>query len=78
MKRESYYSVSEKVARLIGDLSTTYRTKHGRFVFSQKQMTRLESLSEEPITPADAFEITEDEARKLIQQGGYQMGEVIN
>ena len=74
MKRVSYYSVSAEVARLSGSLATTYRTKDGRFILSEKQVKRIPSSDDKADNP-DIVEIPENEARRLIQLGGYQMGE---
>lgn len=78
MKRVNYYSVSGELARVLENLSTTYRTKDGRFILSEKQLERLLRSYSKKIDPSDVVEITENEARKLIQAGGYQMGEVTN
>ena len=74
MKRVSYYSVSGELARVLGNLYTTYRTKDGRFILSEKQVKRIPSFDGNNDNP-DIVEISENEARRLIQLGGYQMGE---
>lgn len=76
MNRVRYYSASAEVARLSGTLATTYRTKKGRFILSGKQVDRILSQQDKnDIAGLDIVEISEDEAHKLIQLGGYQMGE---
>lgn len=76
MNRVRYYSASEEVARLAGTLATTYRTKKGMFILSEKQVDRILSQQDKnDIAGLDIVEISEDEAHKLIQLGGYQMGE---
>ena len=75
MKRVSYYSVSGELARVLGNLYTTYRTKDGRFILSEKQVNYLLRTYNKQVNPADIVEISENEARRLIQLGGYQMGE---
>ena len=77
MKRVSYYSVSAEVARLSGPLTTNYRTKDGRFILSEKQVKRIPSFDGKSANP-DIVEISENEARRLIQLGSYQMGEEVN
>ena len=74
MKRVSYYSVSGELARVLGNLYTTYRTKDGRFILSEKQVKRIPSFDGKSDNP-DIVEISENEARRLIQLGGYKMGE---
>ena len=76
MNRVRYYSASEEVARLSGTLATTYRTKKGMFILSEKQVDRiLSQQGKSDIDGLDVVEISESEARRLIQLGGYKMGE---
>ena len=78
MKRVRYYSATAEVARLSGTLATTYRTKDGRFILSEKQVDRI--LSQQGKTSTDGLDVTEiseSEAHKLIQLGGYEMGEEV-
>lgn len=76
MNRVHYYSVAPDVARKAGTLSTTYCTKDGRFIMSEKQVNVI--LSQDggkDIDSLDIVEITESEAGRLIQVGGYKMGD---
>lgn len=76
MNRVRYYSASAEVARQTGTLATTYRTKDGRFILSEKQVNRILSQQDKSdIDGLDVVEISESEAHRLIQLGGYQMGE---
>ena len=76
MNRVRYYSAAAEVAKLSGTLTTTYRTKNGRFILSEKQVNRiLSQLKINDIEGLDVVEISEDEAHRLIQLGGYKMGE---
>ena len=76
MNRVHYYSVAPAVARKAGTLSTTYRTKDGRFIMSEKQVNVI--LAQDggsDISSLDIVEIAESDAGKLIQLGGYKMGD---
>lgn len=75
MNRVRYYSAAAEVARLSGTLATTYRTKDGRFILSEKQMNRIPQQQFKEFDEIDVVEISENEARKLIKVGGYKMGE---
>ena len=75
MNRVRYYSASAEVARQTGTLATTYRTKDGRFILSEKQMSRIPQQQLKEFDESDVVEISESEAHRLIQLGGYQMGE---
>ena len=79
MERVPYYTVPADVARAIGSLSMTYRTKDGLFILSEKSMQIVINKNGGK-TPEElgATAITDSDARQLIKQGGYQMGEVIN
>lgn len=76
MERRPYYTVPADVAKAIGSLSTTYRTKDGLFILSDKSM-RIILNQNQGKTPEElgATEITDSEAKQLIKQGGYKMGE---
>ena len=76
MERVPYYTVPADVARVIGSLSTTYRTKDGLFILSEKSMRLvLNNFIGKTAEELGATAITDTEARTLIKQGGYQMGE---
>lgn len=79
MERLPYYTVPVEVARAIGSLSMTYRTKDGLFILSEKSMQLvLNKYGNKSPEELGATAITDSEARQLIKQGGYQMGEIIN
>ena len=76
MNRVRYYSAAPAVARLSGTLATTYRTRDGRFVLSEKQVGHILSQQEgKTVGDLDIEEVSEEDARRLIELGGYQMGE---
>lgn len=76
MERVSYYTVPADVAKAIGSLSTTYRTKDGLFILSAKSMRLvLNQYNGKTAEELGATEITDTEARALIKRGGYKMGE---
>lgn len=76
MKPVPYYSASADVARATGTIQTTYRTKDGRFILSQREVNAM--LMQQPgktVADLDVKEISVQQAKTLIAQGGYKMGE---
>lgn len=77
MKQEQLFSASADIARRAGVVSSSYRTKEGRFILSETDLSRLKIYPEEYVSGLDVIRITYEEAKRLIAENGYQMGEEI-
>lgn len=76
MRKENYYSASEWVARRAGCLQTSYRTIDGRYIISEQNVRSAIPFMtpDEYVTGFDIKVISEEEAERLIAEGGYQIG----
>ncbi len=76
MRRESTFLASAEIARRAGVITTNYRTADGRYIVSEKALRGLWASirPEEYVNGLDVELITEDEAKRLIAEGGYQIG----
>lgn len=77
METDIYFSASADIARRAGVVGSRYRTKDYRFIISDKDLgaIRLVMEPEEYINGIDVVRISETEARHLIAENGYQIGE---
>lgn len=78
IKKDKYYSASADIARRTGVINSRYRTKDGRFILSDKDLgrARLVMTPEEYINGMDVTPLTDGQAKKLIAQNDYQLGDV--
>lgn len=76
MRKENYYSASEWVARRAGCLQTSYRTVDGRYIISEQNVRSAIPFMtpDEYVTGFDITVVSEEEAERLIAEGGYQIG----
>lgn len=76
MRAEGTFLASADVARRAGAIGTSYRTKDGRFVISEKALrsVRLQMKPEEYVSGLDVELISEQEAERLIAENGYKYG----
>lgn len=76
MRKENYYSASEWVARRAGCLQTSYRTVDGRYIISEQNVRSAIPFMtpDEYVTGFDITVVSEEEAERLIVEGGYQIG----
>lgn len=77
MERMRIYSASEYVARRARCIHSSYRTKDGRYIISEKDvMAALPFITpDELVHGFDIIPLTDDEAKVLIREGGYSIGE---
>ncbi len=77
MNKDINFSASADIARRAGIISSRYRTKDGRFIITDKDLGRIQLVMtpEEFMTGIDVRKITEMEAKNLIAENGYQIGE---
>lgn len=69
------YLVTRDIAERSGMIATRYRTKDGRFILNDRDLSHVRFSSEEYITGLQGVEqITDAKASKLIKANGYQMG----
>lgn len=74
----AFYLVTKEVAERSGLQDERYVAKDGRFIFDNKDLTRIQLTSQEYITGLDGIElITEKEAKRLIAENNYQLGEEV-
>lgn len=72
----AFYLVTREVAYRSGLQDERYVTKDGRFIFDNRDLTRIQLTSQEYITGLDGIElISESEAKRLIKENDYQLGE---
>lgn len=76
MRAEGTFLASADVARRAGAIATSYRTKDGRFVISEKALRslRMTMTPDEYVNGLDVELISESEAERLIAENGYQYG----
>lgn len=77
MKQEQLFSASADIARRAGVVASSYRTKEGRFILAESDLSRLKMYPEEYVSGLDVIKISRDEAKRLIAENGYQMGEEV-
>jgi hypothetical protein len=71
----SIYVVTQEIAIRSGVIETHYRTKDGRFILNSRDLSRIRLVGDEFVNGLDGVEsITEQEADRLISEGGFKMG----
>ena len=79
MVENAFYLVSADIARRSGLINERYRTKRGLYVLDYKDLSRVQFTPEEYISGLQGVEmITAQEAKRLIMENGYKMGESAN
>lgn len=73
MQTETYFSVSEDIARRSGMIGQRYMTKDGRYILSDRDLRSLRLEPQEYINGIDAVALSRDEAKTAIAEGGYKM-----
>lgn len=70
------YIVDRDIAIRSGLLESRYRTADGRFVLNKRDLARVRLTADEFITGLTGVEkVTPEEAKTLIAQGGFKMGD---
>ena len=70
------YLVTKDIAIRSGLIESRYRIADGRFVLDNKDLSRVRFTPDEYISGLAGVEkVSEEEAKTLIAQNGYQMGE---
>lgn len=79
MEKENIYLASADVAERARCIESSYRTIDGRFIIHEKSLRdfTFRMTAEEYVTGLDVTMITEEEAKRLIAEGGYAIGPVI-
>lgn len=75
MQTETYFSVSEDIARRSGMIGQRYMTKGGRYILSDRDLRSLRLEPLEYIHGIDVEMLSRDEAKTAIAEGGYKMTE---
>lgn len=75
MQTETYFSVSEDIARRSGMIGQRYMTKDGRYILSDRDLRSLRLEPLEYIHGIDVEMLSRDEAKTAIAEGGYKMTE---
>jgi hypothetical protein len=70
----AYYLVTREILERAGLAGQRYRSKDGRYVLDNKDLSRVRFTSEEYISGLQGVEkITAEQAKQAIAEGGYQM-----
>lgn len=70
----AFYLVTEQICRRAGLLGQRYRTKDGRYILDNKDLSRVRFTSDEYVSGLSGVEkISLDQARTLIAGGGHSM-----
>lgn len=79
MREMKYLKVSADVARRAGVIDVRHRTADGEFIINESDLRMVRFEPEEYVRGIAGHVLTEQEAAKLIEAGGNQLGEeVIN
>lgn len=71
----AFYVVTESIARRSGVIEQRYRTKDGRFILDNKDLSRIRFTTNEYTQGlSGVVRITKQEAYALIRQNNYAMG----
>lgn len=71
----AFYVVSESIARRSGVIEQRYRTKDGRFILDNKDLSRIRFTAQEYTQGlSGVVMVTKQEAYALIRQNNYAMG----
>ncbi len=69
------YVASRDIAERSGMIASRYRTKDGRFILNNRDLSRIRLTADEYVTGLAGVEIvSESEADRLINEGGYRLG----
>ena len=69
------YVASRDIAERSGMIASRYRTKDGRFILNNRDLSRIRLTADEYVTGRAGVEIvSESEADRLINEGGYRLG----
>ena len=71
----AFYLVSESIARRSGAIASKYRTKNNKYILDNKDLARIRLTSEEYVHGLDIEMITLEQAKELIAENRYAMGE---
>ena len=76
MKEEKTYLASADVAERAGCIDSSYRTKSGKFIISEKALRdfRFRMTAEEYVTGLDIEMLTPEEAVRLARENNYAIG----
>lgn len=79
MEKEKIYLASADIAERARCIESSYRTKDGRFIIHEKSLRdfTFRMTAEEYVTGLDVTMVTEEEAKRLIAEGGYAIGPLI-
>lgn len=69
------YVASRDIAERSGMIASRYRTKDGRFILNNRDLSRIRLTADEYVTGLAGVEIvSESEADRLINEGDYRLG----
>lgn len=74
MNAQLTFSVSADIAERTGLTEVRYRTEDGRYILTDKDLARLTLTPEEYMHGIDVILLTEEEAGRLIAEGGFNVG----
>lgn len=77
MKEKIYFTASADLVRRAGIIASRYRTKDGRYVIDGDDLAKVSMVMTpyDYIHGIDVIQVSEIEAKNLIAENGYQMGE---
>lgn len=78
MREMKYLKVSADIARRAGVIDVRHRTADGEFIINESDLRMVRFEPEEYVRGISGQVLTEQEAAKLIEAGGNQIGEIIN
>lgn len=72
----AFYLVTPDIARRSGLIESRHRTKDGRFILDNRDLSRITLSSDEFVNGLQGIEmISEQEAKHLIAENNYAIGE---
>lgn len=72
----AFYLVTKDIAQRAGVVGERYITPDGRYILDNKDLARIRFTTDEYINGLNGVEkITQTQAKTLIAQGGYNMGD---
>lgn len=77
MREMKYLKVSADIARRAGVIDVRHRTADGNFIVNESDLRMVRFEPEEYVRGISGQVLTEQEAAKLIEAGGNQIGEEI-
>lgn len=75
MRAQVSFSASAEIAERARLTEVRYMTTDGRYILTDKDLARLNLTPEEYVSGIDVILLTEEEAGRLIAEGGFKFGD---